>query len=53
MTESDDLSFSPCHNVVWVFDCFHNQVEVSCHIVVRLHDMYPAFACNPYRNSFF
>ncbi len=53
MTKSDDLPFSSCHNIVWIFDCFHNQIEVSCHIVVRLYDMYPAFICNPYRNPFF
>ena len=53
MTKSHDLPFSSCHNIVWIFDCFHNQIEVSCHIVVRLYDMYPAFICNPYRNPFF
>ena len=53
MTKSDNLSLSPCHNVIWILDCFHNHIQISCHIVVRFYDMYPAFVCNPYRNAFF
>ncbi len=33
MTKSDTLALSSCHNIVWIFYCFHNQIKVSCHFL--------------------